>query len=212
MGGRVEDKVIRKLQMHEREVQKILGPQKYKHRKRLFQENKFVLLDENQQAIGDNDTAMRKFLTFFKLQEKEHFGGRVLIAESSITNEGKEWDKDGQSFIRPAQLSVVADSAEVEILIMEKNQMPLFPEDVQMEIVAELRRAPNVERPFSDESMASQEVNFDKWAIQKRTTVQKALNKHLPGDFRTELERQKDQKSQDSMFRFVLEEGANAQI
>ena len=83
----------------------------------------------------------------------------------------------------------MADSAEVEILIMEKNQMSLFPEDVQMEIVTELRRAPNVERPFTGDVMAYQQANFDKWAVQRKSTVKKAVNQHLPGDFRTELER-----------------------
>ena len=99
MGEKVGDGVIRKLQMHETEVKKFIKPEQYRARKRLFQENKFVVLDDDQQPIGDYQTAVREFLTFFKLREREHFGGRVLIAESSVTNEGKEWDEAGQSFI-----------------------------------------------------------------------------------------------------------------
>ena len=82
--------------MHEKEIKKIIKSEaEYRARKRLFQENKFVILDDDMQPIGENQTAVREFLTFFKLREREHFGGRVLIAESSITNEGKEWDAAG---------------------------------------------------------------------------------------------------------------------
>ena len=98
-GERVGEGVIRKLQSHEAEVKKLTAPDKYRARKRLFAENKHVLLDDDKQPIGDNQAALREFLPFFKLAEKEHFGGRVLVAESTVTNEGKEYNADGQSFI-----------------------------------------------------------------------------------------------------------------
>ena len=37
----------------------------------------------------DGQSLLRKFVTFFKLGPKNYFGGRVLIAESSVTTEGK---------------------------------------------------------------------------------------------------------------------------
>ena len=102
---------------------------------------------------------------------------------------------------------MVADSAEVEILIMEKNQMSLFPEDVQMEVVQELRRAPNVERPFSDKVMNSQQFKFNEWYKQRKVTIGKALEQSIPMDLSTELERQKVPRTQDDLFKLVLDEG-----
>lgn len=119
-------------------------------RKRLFAD-KFVVLDDNLKTLSGKRTYLRKFLPFFKLGPKNYFGGRVLIAESSITTDGKEKTATGQEIISPAQLTVVADSAEVEVLIFDKNEIAFFPEDVQTEIVIGLRKAHNVERPYTDE-------------------------------------------------------------
>ena len=108
----------------------MLGDQKFKERKRLFLDNKYVLLDENSEPFIDNKTSVRQFLTFFELAKRDYFGGRVLISESNITNEGKVYDENGNKMIPPSQLSVVADSAEVEVLIMNRSWMSLFPEEV----------------------------------------------------------------------------------
>ena len=62
-----------------------------------------------------------------------------LIAESSLTDEGRVLDDKGNSVILPSQLCIVADSAEVEVLIMDKSQMPFFPEEVQKEIIDKVR-------------------------------------------------------------------------
>ena len=94
-GERVGARVVRKLQSHEAEVKKLVTPDKYRARKRLFQENKYVLLDDDKQPIGDNQAGLREFLPFFNLATREHFGGRVLIAESTVTNEGKEYNAQG---------------------------------------------------------------------------------------------------------------------
>ena len=63
--------------------------EKYAERKRLFSD-KFVVLDEDNNPLEDNQTALRKFLKFYRIGPKEFFGGRVLIAESSVTTDGKE--------------------------------------------------------------------------------------------------------------------------
>ena len=76
-----------------------------------------------------------------------------MIAESSITTEGKTASASGQDVIDPSQLSVVADSSEVEVLIFDKNEIAFFPEDVQREIVIGLRNSHNVERPYADGEM-----------------------------------------------------------
>ena len=49
-----------------------------------------MALDGDNKPFGeDGQTLLRKFVTFFKLGPKNYFGGRVLIAESSVTTEGK---------------------------------------------------------------------------------------------------------------------------
>ena len=155
---------IRMMQAHEKSLRKLLPPEKFKARKRLFSDNRFVLLDDESQPFGDNETAVQKFLTFFHLAEKDYFGGRVLIAESNITQEGRVVDENGASIILPSQLSVVADSAEVEVLIMDRSQMPFFPEDVQREIIGKVRHVQNVERPYSDRVMKDQKQKFNTWS------------------------------------------------
>ena len=122
---------LKKMQFHEKSVKVMMGEQKFKERKRLFLNNKYVLLDENSEPFEDNRTSVRQFLTFFELAKRDYFGGRVLISESNITNEGKLYDENGNKMIPPSQLSVVADSAEVEVLIMNRSWMSLFPEEVQ---------------------------------------------------------------------------------
>ena len=73
---------------------------------------------------------LKKFYSFFNLGPRTYFGGRVLIAESSVTTDGKEKNKSGVNEIPKSQLNVIADSAEVEILIFDKNEIAFFPEDV----------------------------------------------------------------------------------
>ena len=47
------------------------------------------MLDNEQKPLADNKPMLRKFYTFFNLGPKSYFGGRVLVAESSVTTEGK---------------------------------------------------------------------------------------------------------------------------
>ena len=45
---------------------------------------------------------LKRFHTFFNLGPKTYFGGRVLIAESSVTTEGKEKTDSGREEIYPS--------------------------------------------------------------------------------------------------------------
>ena len=110
---------------------------------------------------------LQKFYTFFDLGPRTYFGGRVLIAESSVTTEGKEKSATGKDEIHPAQLSVVADSAEVEVLIFDKSEIAFFPEDVQREIVINLRKVQNVERPYTPEDMEQVKRTYRNWDAEK---------------------------------------------
>ena len=63
----------------------------------------------------------------------------MLIAESSVTTDGKEKSSSTGEVGLESQMSVVAITAEVKVLILEKEEIALFPEDVQREIVNGLR-------------------------------------------------------------------------
>lgn len=47
-------------------------------------------------------------------------------------------------------MSVVAMTANVKVLILPKEEIALFPEDVQREIVNGLRISKNIEQPYSE--------------------------------------------------------------
>ena len=126
-----------------------------------------MLLDENSEPFEDNKTSVRQFLTFFELAKRDYFGGRVLISESNITNEGKLYDENGNKMIPPSQLSVVADSAEVEVLIMNRSWMSLFPEEVQQELIDKIKYVKDVERPYSDRIMSDQKQKFTRWNLKR---------------------------------------------
>ena len=50
----------------------------------------------------------------------------------------------------------MADSAEVEVLIMNRSWMSLFPEEVQLEIIDKIKYVKDVERPYTDRMMSEQ--------------------------------------------------------
>ena len=60
----------------------------------------------------------RLFYKFFDLSERDYFGGRSLLIEIKPTTDSC---KAGEVKVDPSQLNVVADSAEVEILIMDRQ-------------------------------------------------------------------------------------------
>ena len=72
---------------------------------------------------------------------------------------------------------MVADSAEVEVLIFDKSEIAFFPEDVQREIVIGLRKSHNVERPYEDEEMSKVVQEFSNWDEEKQEVMLKALRR-----------------------------------
>lgn len=130
---------------------------------------------------------MRKFYTFFDLGPKTYFGGRVLIAESSVTTEGKVESASGREEISPSQLSVIANSAEVEVLIFNKSEITFFPEDVQREIVIGLRKAQNVERPYQPEEMEQITKTYKLWDQEKQKVIIEALKQRIPDPIQLEV-------------------------
>ena len=57
----MEDSTFKKMQAHERSVKRMLEPDRFKTRKRLFSDNKYVLLDDDAEPFGDNQTSIRHF-------------------------------------------------------------------------------------------------------------------------------------------------------
>ena len=148
----------------------VYSKDKYKERLRLTR-SKYVVVDTDNKPVGDHNTVLRRFVTYFDLGPKNYFGGRVLISESSVTTEGKEKSATGHDIIQPSQLSVVANSAEVEILLFDKNEIAFFPEDVQREIVIGLRKSTNLERPYTEAEMATTVKEFGKWEVEKQRVM-----------------------------------------
>ena len=61
-------------------------------------------------------------MVFFKLIECDMFGGRVLVTKTDQTQ--------NEQLNEPSLLSVIAESAEVEIILIDKANMHLYSEDV----------------------------------------------------------------------------------
>jgi len=60
-------------------------------------------------------------------------------------------------------LTVLADSAEVEVLIMDKTNWSFFPENIQKEILTKLQRKISVERPYAEDFLEFVKELFTQW-------------------------------------------------
>ena len=58
---------------------------------------------------------------------------------------------------------MIADSAEVEVLLIEKEHMHLFPEEAQRMLNTRLAEAFDPERPYSDETVEAIKAKFKEW-------------------------------------------------
>ena len=74
-------------------------------------------------------------------------------------------------------MSVVADSAEVEILIFKASEVAFFPEDVQRDIIIGLQSSNSIERPYSEEDLQNMKNKFNNWDAGKLNILLKALRK-----------------------------------
>ena len=113
--------------------------------------NDKIYMDEDGNKI-EKHLIYKDMMIFFQLLENDVFGGRVMVTKThqqkDIEPESEEsviLSSDGSSCCHkcdedktvteyvahePSQLSVIADSSEVEVLLIDKNNMHLFPEDV----------------------------------------------------------------------------------
>lgn len=60
-------------------------------------------------------------------------------------------------------MSVLADSADVELLLIDKTNMNLFPEDVQKLLNNRLSTIFSAERPFDPEILKFCQTKFKEW-------------------------------------------------
>ena len=94
------------------------------------------------------------------MKERDFFGGRSLLIKSGGSRE--------EGGLEPSQLSVIADSAEVEVLIMDRTQMQFFPDSIQKQITRQIENEKCIEKPFSDEQFAAEIRKFDNWDAVRR--------------------------------------------
>ena len=66
------------------------------------------------------------------VEEKGDADKELLVDEKKVEIAANTKKKAKKQFVmhEPSQLSVIADSAEVEVLLIDKANMHLFPEDV----------------------------------------------------------------------------------
>ena len=94
-------------------------------------------------------------MVFFKLIECDMFGGRVLVTKSD-QSQGKQLDE-------PSLLSVIAESAEVEIILIDKANMHLYSEDVQKLLNQKLSTIFEVDKPYPDKIIDKIKDKFRLW-------------------------------------------------
>jgi len=81
----------------------------------------------------------------------------------AITEHPKKKTKKQFVMHEPSQLSVIADSAEVEVLLIDKANMHLFPEDVQDLLNDRLAVAFSPDRPYRESVMDEIKDKFRGW-------------------------------------------------
>ena len=86
----------------------------------------------------------------------------------AITEHPKKKTKKQFVMHEPSQLSVIADSAEVEVLLIDKANMHLFPEDVQDLLNDRLAVAFSPDRPYRENVMDEIKDKFRGWDRYKR--------------------------------------------
>ena len=124
-----------------------------------------------QEQIETKEFGYEKWTEYFKIQPKDYFGGRMLLNSFSDENPiddpeehetGIIHNKAG-THIQSSMLTVMADSAEVEILLMDRNNWSFFPENVQKDLVSKLKRKVSIERPYEPDYLEFKKHLSEKW-------------------------------------------------
>ena len=103
----------------------------------------------------------------------------------AITEHPKKKTKKQVVMHEPSQLSVIADSAEVEVLLIDKANMHLFPEDVQDLLNDRLAVAFSPDRPYRENVMDEIKDKFRGWDRYKIVSFFNAIKAQY--DLRQEL-------------------------
>jgi hypothetical protein len=99
------------------------------------------------------------------LKEKDDLEKDPLADEKKVAIVEHPKKKTKKQFVmhEPSQLSVIADSAEVEVLLIDKANMHLFPEDVQDLLNERLAVAFSPDRPYKENIMDEIKDKFRGW-------------------------------------------------
>ena len=103
---------------------------------------------------------MHPQMVFFQLVPSNYFGGRVLIPDHNTYQ--SDSDTDDSSFKpkklihgshspkdpKTSLLSIISDSSEVEVILIERSHLTFFPDYVQKDIYRLLETAFEADRPY----------------------------------------------------------------
>ena len=121
-------------------------------------------LKKHKKAIQFKEFKYTKWEEYFRLQPRDYFGGRVLFSHQIESRDEKsDNEAGGTTQIAPSMLTVMADSSEVEVLIMDKTNWSFFPENIQKEILTKLQRKISVERPYEQDFLEFVKELFTQW-------------------------------------------------
>lgn len=148
-----------------------------KREKRHFVDQKRRHIDGD--MLPNPKVCYRLLRTFFSLQERDYFGGRSLLIEIKPSTDSCKAEID-TAFVPPSQLAVIADSADVEVLIMDRQQVQFFPHAIQEQIMSQIQNRRFVERPFDERKFQEELKKFDQWDKLKQaeflTTIAEQYN------------------------------------
>ncbi|CDW85001.1 camp-dependent protein kinase regulatory subunit [Stylonychia lemnae] len=147
--------------------------------KRVFQNDR-IYYDEAGKRIKDH----------IIYKDYDYFGGRVLLIGDTQNHRIMNFDSDydGEqsqtSFMKQSKLaitedqshlSVIADSSEVELLIMDRTQLSFFQEKVQKEIYHRIEKAFQPDQPYESAVVEKIKDKFREWEKYKLETVNSIL-------------------------------------
>eukprot|EP00347_Sterkiella_histriomuscorum_P024525 403330805 len=179
------------------------GSKRLRSEKRVFQNDR-IYFDENGKRIKEH-IVYKDYMVFFTLTMKDYFGGKQLLVGDNTNQKNYYFDtKEGdliedeialeknQSITfkddQNSSLSVVrtnlfmlynnlqiADSSEVELLIMDRTQLSYFQEKIQKEIYHRIEKAFQPDQPYEGTVVEKIKDKFREWEKYKLETVNSIL-------------------------------------
>ncbi len=138
-------------------------------------------------------------MTFTQLMPRNHFGGRVLLPFDMYINLrriycGEEtlkrvYPKHVPQAVQDAEteeeyqlksfLSIIADSGQVEIYILDKADMSYIPDHVLKQIFEQIAKEKEADRPFTWDKIEEKKEEIIKWEQIKVKCVQQMFIRRI---------------------------------